>query len=132
MITHEVRSDTPEPTALVLAIHGVGTSSPIDIANSVAANLSAGSVRNTVHAIDWNQITEGSVTKRGNLQLGAIATLATVLVNVSFTYPKSLEGHPGQPVLSVVFRLQQLFFICSDASIAIAFWLLIVLPPTGS
>ena len=132
MITQEVRSDTPEPTALVLAIHGVGTSSPIDIANSVAANLSAGSIRNTVHAIDWNQITEGSVTKRGNLQVGAIATLATVLVNVSLTYPKSLEGHPEQPILSVVFRLQQLFFICSDASIAVAFWLLIVLPPTGS
>ena len=119
------------PDALVFAIHGVGNPKVGEIAKSIAANLSESAVTNPVHEINWNQIVEKPLSERGNIRVTAIATLARVIANISLTSPRSLRGNQPFSLLGIIFRLQQILFVFADALIAIAFWIILVFPPSA-
>src|SRR5260370_15287423 len=119
------------PKTLVIAIHGVGNPKVNEIARALDLNLNAGHMNFEVHEINWNQITDKPESEKGNIRLTAISTLANVIASASLSCPTTLKGVNSHSLLRPIFRLQQVLFLFADAALAVAWWAILLFPPTA-
>lgn len=129
-----MQSSNPQqhkPKTLVIAIHGVGDPEVDEIARALDVNLNAGHMNFEVHEINWNQITDKPKSEKGNIRLTAISTLAEVIARTSLSCPTALKGAHSHSLLRPIFRLQQGLFLFADAALAVAWWAILLFPPSA-